>query len=461
LDFNKKNISLIRKKNFMKINTNAKLIVILVLLLTSCTKILDLQPSQNIPNDVALSSDAAVEQVLVGAYDNFSSVSLYGGDVMRNSELYGGEGEVNWVGTFEGPLEIFNRQILTVNDDVTAFWEQAYNCINNCNNVIASIAVVNPHQQRRVEGEAKFLRAYIYFDLTRFFGQQYDSGAVNSQPGVPLILQPTKTLSDNSSAARNTVEECYTQIISDLTDAKQGLPYENDVFANRYAAEAILARVYLQQSNYSSARKWADSVIEGGAYSLVANYADEFAQDNNTTEDIFAIQISPQDGINDMNTFFSTPAYGGRGDIQIEKSFVDSYDKNDTRKSLYYKYGGNYFTAKYNNEFGNLSIIRLAEMYLIRAECNKRLNGSFGARPLEDYNLIHKRAGLPAATTVTLDDILLERQFELAHEGFKIFDIKRLHGTVGTMEYNDPSLVFPIPSREIEVNPNLVQNPGY
>ncbi|MBC8172916.1 MAG: RagB/SusD family nutrient uptake outer membrane protein, partial [Chitinophagales bacterium] len=62
---------------------------------------------------------------------------------------------------------------------------------------------------------------------------------------------------------------------------------------------------------------------------------------------------------------------------------------------------------------------------------------------------------------VTLDDILFERRLELAHEGFKVFDIKRLHGTVGTMNYNDPKLIYPIPVKEIDVNPNLIQNPGY
>jgi hypothetical protein len=445
----------------MKTNTNLKLAFILLLLLTSCSKILDLQPSQNIPNDVALSTDAAVKQVLIGAYDNFSSVNLYGGDIMRNSELYGGEGEVNWVGTFEGPLEIFNRQILTVNDDVTAFWETAYSCINNCNNVLSALSVVKPNDQRKVEGAAKFLRGCVYFDLTRFFGQQYDSGAVNSQAGVPLILLPTHTVSDNSTVSRNTVEECYTQVLADLTDAKQMLPQDNGELANRYAAESILSRVYLQQGNYTLARRWADSVIEGGFYSLVPDYADEFGQDNNTPEDIFAIQISTQDGVNDMNTFFSTPAFGGRADIQIEKSFVNLYQSDDTRKSLYYKYGGNYFTGKYNNLAGNLSLIRLAELYLVRAECNKRLGTVVGARPIDDYNVVHTRAGLSPAVTITLDDILMERQLELAHEGFKIFDIKRLHGTVGTMEYNDPKLVFPVPAREIEVNKNLIQNPGY
>jgi hypothetical protein len=82
---------------------------------------------------------------------------------------------------------------------------------------------------------------------------------------------------------------------------------------------------------------------------------------------------------------------------------------------------------------------------------------------LVDYNVIHTRAGLTAAGSVTLDDILMERRLELAFEGFKIHDLRRLHQSVGTLPFNDPKLLFPIPARELEANPKLKtqQNPGY
>jgi len=91
------------------------------------------------------------------------------------------------------------------------------------------------------------------------------------------------------------------------------------------------------------------------------------------------------------------------------------------------------------------------------------LNTSVGDTPLNDYNMTHVRAGLPAAESVTLDDILLERRLELAHEGFKLHDVKRLKLNVGTLPYNDPKLVYPIPAREIAANPKLKdqQNEGY
>jgi hypothetical protein len=102
-------------------------------------------------------------------------------------------------------------------------------------------------------------------------------------------------------------------------------------------------------------------------------------------------------------------------------------------------------------------------MYLIRAECNVRLSTAVGAAPLSDFNRIHTRAGLPAATSVTLADILLERRLELSFEGHKIHDVRRLQLNVGSLPYNDAKLLFPIPERELEANPTLKtqQNTGY
>ncbi len=436
-------------------------LLIAAVFFSSCTKVLDLEPAQSLSNDVALSSDEGVKQVLNAAYDEISLEDLYGGNIMRNSELYGGEGEVIWLGTYIGPQEIFNRAILVTNTDVEYFWDEAYNAINICNNVLTALDVVDEADRARVEGEAKFIRGALYFELVRYFGQQYKTGTPNEQLGVPLVLKPSESAEDNSAVSRNTVEEVYAQVISDLSDAKELLPEKNSVYATTYMASAILSRVYLQQENYEGARDEADRVIASGKFKLVANYADEFGQDDNTTEDIFSIQVSTQDGINAMNLYFSTALNGGRGDVQVEQSFLDSYDPDDLRKDLYYKVGGKWRTGKFNNEFGNVTVVRLAEMYLVRAECNARLGTQVGAAPVDDYNKCHTRAGLDAAASVTLDDILTERRFELAHEGQKVFDIKRLHGTVGTMPFDDVKMVFPIPQREIQVNPNLEQNPGY
>lgn len=430
---------------------------------TSCKKELDLQPAQAIGSEVALSTDAGVKQVLTGAYDQFSGSGGYAGyyDGLFIPELFAGQNELTYTGTDPSLTEILNQQINKTNIAVAGDWSNRYKLINTCNNVLNSLVVVNAADRGRVEGEAKFLRAITLFELTKFFGQQYETGSANVQPGVPVILKPALRATDNASVRRNTVGECYEQVLSDLTDAKNLLPEVNSVYATRYAASAMLARVYLQQGDYSHALAESDRVISSGAYQLVAGYADVFGQDYNTTEDIFSIQISEQDGYNLMNVEFAAPDYGGYTMVQVTDAFITSYDSVDQRKSLYYRYGGKWLTGKFNNRFGNLTVIRLAEMYLTRAECNMRLGSSLGASPLDDYNMTRTRAGLEAASNITLGDILTERHFELAHEGFLINDLKRQHLDIGSLAYNDPKVIFPIPQSEMTVNPNLVQNPGY
>jgi len=364
------------------------------------------------------------------------------------------------LGTYIAPREIWLRDILINNGDVEGLWDLCYEITNTCNNVINAIDVVETDPDR-VMGEAMAIRGWCLFELTRNFGQQYEPGITNSQLAVPIILTPTISLGDNADVTRSTVEECYAQVISDLTTAEGLLPDENDVYINSSTVAALLARVYLQKEDYGAARDAADRVISSGNYDLLTNYADCFNQDDNTDEDIFSVQISEQDGINSMNTYFTINTYGGRGDIEVEDSHLALYDPSDTRLALFFENASIWYTGKFNSEFGNISVIRLAEMYLIRAECNERLGTETGASPLDDYNAIHTRAGLPAAVSVTLDDILYERRLELAMEGFKIWDIKRLHLMISTMNYNDPKLIYPIPQAEIDINPNIVQNPGY
>ncbi|MBK6484748.1 MAG: RagB/SusD family nutrient uptake outer membrane protein [Chitinophagaceae bacterium] len=437
------------------------IITLAILFTVACTKPLELTPAQVLTNETALSTDASVKQVLVGAYDEMALDGLFGGEVLRNSELFAGEGEVVWVGTFEAPREIFNRDILVANGDVEAFWAEAYNCINICNNILSALDVVNEEDRARVEGEAKCLRGWMLFEMTRYFAQSYEPGQNNTQPGVPIVLNPTIVIDESSTPARSTVEECYAQVITDLTEAESLLPESNDVFVDQMVAASLLARVYLQQSNFENARDAADRVIASGNYSLMPAYKDAFNQVENTKEDIFAIQISEQDGENAMNEYFATASNGGRRDILIEDAHIALYPSGDLREDMFYTSQGDYLSGKWKNQYANIPIIRLAEIYLIRAECNQRLGTATGAAPLDDYNKVHTRAALPAATAVTLDDILMERRLELAHEGFKYHDVKRLKGIVGTMPYNDNKLIYPIPQRELEVNKNLVQNPGY
>ena len=161
-----------------------------------------------------------------------------------------------------------------------------------------------------------------------------------------------------------------------------------------------------------------------------------------------------------FNEFYSESQ---RAEIQVTDEHLSLYDPNDDRLNLF---NSDYYTLKFEELYGNVHTIRLAEMYLIRAEANFRAGTQAGDEPVNDINLIRNRVNLPSydAADLTLDIILNERRLELAFEGFALDDLKRLEGSInnlGNIEWNSPKLVFPIPKREINVNENLTQNEGY
>jgi hypothetical protein len=430
----------------------------LSLLAVACDKKLDIEPQQSISETIALNTDANVKLVLLGAYDNMSQEGVYGGNLFRDAELSGSDGELRWVGTFNDPRDIFNHTMDAGNLDGENTWSQAYATINSCNNVLSALAVVNEVDRTRVEGEARFIRAATYYELVRLYGKTYEPGGANTQLGVPLVTEPTRGVGETSFVTRASVGEVYEFVHDELHTAYDLLPEENDVYANKYVAAAVIARMHLSRGEYDESLQFAQIVTNSGYYSLLPQYADNWNQDDNTEESIFAMQVSDQDGDNELVTFFSIPAFGGRdGDIEIQQKHLDLYDPADARLALFYEGSGAMRTGKWRDQYKNIPVIRLAEMYLISAECKSRL----GDNADDEYNAIHTRAGLSPKTGVTLEDILLERHLELAFEGQRIHDIKRLKGTVDGLNWDDNKLVFPIPARELEANKSLEQNDGY
>ncbi len=435
------------------------------LLLTACNSQLDVKPVNTIDAGSAVATSGDVEALLVGAYDALGDGDVYGGNIIRDAELLGDNGEIFWDGTFVAPDQIFRKSLLVDNDQAASTWLDSYRTINIANNVLDNLDVVTNANRSRVEGEAKFIRGLVYFALIQQYAKAWTDGTPSANPGVPLILEPTTEITEASKVSRNTVAEVYTQIIQDLTQAETALPASNSFFTTKGAAAALLARVYLLQGRYADAATAATRVISSGRYSLVPieDVFDLRINQNgvNTAEDIFSVQVTDQDGVNNLNTFFASADYGGRGDILIEDAHLNLYTADDLRGQLFYDDGNGIYTAKWINQYGNIKVLRLAEMYLIRAEANLRNNSSIGAAPLADINRIRTRAGLAPLTTVTLNNILRERRLELAFEGLQLYDLKRTRSNVGALPYNSPKLIFPIPRREIDANSNLEQNAGY
>lgn len=436
--------------------------VLAILALTACDKELDIDPVQSVDEETALSNDQNIKRVLNGAYDALSSGSLLGGDMQLYSELLAADAEILWTGTYNQPREIFGKNILTNNSFVTATWLAGYDAINITNNVLSALPRVVAADRNRVEGEAKFIRGVTYFELVKLFALPYSAGNTSANLGVPIVLNSTRGIGDTSYVSRSTIEETYTQIISDLTTAESLVLNTNGVYATKRAAAGYLSRVYLQMGRYAEARDAADRAIGYGGRSLTADFMDAFNNDGLSTEDLFAIEVNDQDGANDMHLFYSIPTFGGRdGDVAILDKHLNLYEPSDQRFNQFYPGAGDVRTAKWMLQYKNLPIIRLAEMYLTRAEANFRLGTAVGDTPLNDVNRIRARVGLLPLLILTLDDITLERKLELAHEGQAIHDVKRLMKTVDGLPYNSPRLVLPIPLREINANPELEQNAGY
>ncbi|WP_259016180.1 RagB/SusD family nutrient uptake outer membrane protein [Emticicia fluvialis] len=444
-----------------------------VAFLASCDKKLDVLPTATIEETEALANSQAVEVTLIGAYDAISSSNVYGGAMQYSGDLLGAEPtEMRFAGTFVTLDELWRKTFTTTNSQTQATWLQSYNAINITNNVLSALDKVETSKKASVEGEARFIRGLVYFDLVRLWAKAWADGDPTTNLGVPLVTTPTRGITDTDYRPRATVAAIYAQVIEDLTKAESLLPLTQSSekyntseslngFATRGAAQAILARVYMQQGKYAEARDAANKVIASKLYSLTPTFQEAFRDATNDSEVIFRIIVTDQDGANSLNTYYAPASYQGRGDIRVLSPFLNLYGAGDTRGTYFVRASNNTYTGKHLDQYGDVSVIRLAEVYLIRAEANLRLGTTVGATPLSDVNLIRSRAGATPLTTVSVTDVLKERKLELAFEGEQIHDVKRTKGGVAGLTFSDNKLVIPIPQREIDTNKSLVQNPGY
>jgi hypothetical protein len=454
------------------------LLSLVALIFISCENQLELDPKQNEDASITLNTESGITNILTGTYAIAATGDVYGGRLLVAADLLGQTGvtsttDLRWRGTFAGLRQFYNKSILVDNAFSQAIYTRNYQIINAANTVIENISkVTDPEKQKTMAAEAIFLRSLAYFDLVRFFAKPYESGQLNSQLGVVIRPAAIYDFSVDLSKERSSVEEVYTLVISGLTQAYSDLPEENSFYADKYSAAALLARVYLQQGNYVAARAAANDVIENSSHSLSNKYADVFNHDSDQSEDIFAIQITKQTGDNQATNHYASEDNGGRGgDIEIRSNYLSKFtDPNDERRNFNYLNPANnrILTNKFKNQFGDVGIIRLAEMYLIRAETNFRLGTIIGDLPLNDINTIRTRALASSFLTLNLNTILRERELELGMEGFSIHDIKRTKRSIDIYAdgtefyfYNSDKLVFPIPLREMDTNKLITQNPGY
>jgi hypothetical protein len=430
------------------------------LAVAACDSPLDIDPTSSIPTDEALKTAREVRTAVVGTYEALQASALYSRELTVYPELYADN--LEFTGTYtttDG--QVANRNIFATNVAIRNMWRASYAGINRANTVLAALPNVADlteanHDQYR--GEALFLRALNYLNLVRYFG------------GVPLILEPTMEIGEKDLVARSTQEEVYQQIVADLSDAVILLEGKRPAIghATQGAAQALLARAYLDEGQWALARELATAVIDGGDYRLTEDYARLF-ESKNSDEAILELQYSTIDS-NSQAFWYFPDDLGGRQGYAPTQDLYDAYEDGDLRRDFSIGindgelYGKKYFRISGGDD--NVFVIRLAEMYLIRAEANARLHAA-PADVRADIDLIRARAGLENLSgTIGTEEqlisaILQERRVEFAMEGHRFFDLRRTGRAEQLLEIDANRLLFPIPQGERDVNRNLGQNDGY
>jgi starch-binding outer membrane protein, SusD/RagB family len=440
----------------MKIRNLAWLLV--PAFLAACDSPLDTDPTASIDAETALTNARGVELALNGAYAGLRSGNIYGNVHMVYPDLYADN--LDFTGTFQTDREVALRNISTSNGQVLSTWASSFNVISRANYLLEAIGNVQgltSEQQSRFRGEALFIRALTYFDLVRLFG------------GVPLVLEPSRGVGPTSLVSRSTAQEVYARVIQDLEEAAPLLPNSRvQGRATRQAANALLARTYLETGQNAQARDRATAVINSGLYTLVPNFRSIWTT-KHSQESIFELHFTINTS-NSLAFWYFPAALGGRLGFAPTAELFNSFEANDSGRAATIGLSGSQrYGFKYHrvaNGDDNVVILRLAEMYLIRAEANARLNAD-AALVRADINAVRARAGVaPLGAEVSgqaalLTAILQERRWELAFEGHRFFDLRRHGVAVTRLSIPANRLLFPIPQSELDVNENLVQNPGY
>jgi tetratricopeptide (TPR) repeat protein len=486
----------------MKLKYNLIAIALLGFSFSSCSDFLEQNPQTDLSeNDFYKTADNILSAVN-GVYS-----SLQEGDIYGNWYVFGEIPSDNTRNQLSGSVTTQNEfdqfYIDTQNSMIANFWKAAYKVINRTNTVLGRIdgIEINTELANRYKLECKFIRALMYFNLVRVYGD------------VPLVLKEI-SISESYDILREPKENVYNQIIADLKEA-QDLPVSystaEDGRATQGAAKALLANVYMTLHKYAEAETILAEIINSGRYSLLENtpgslnidgYKNVFSPVNhNSKEGIFEIQFLKGgygEGSNYANNFApensgtNVVAVGGTGGNNIpEMDIYNAYEEGDLRRDFSMSLG--YYDNRKNNEWvesryvckfmdvpyqnndasNNYPVIRYADVILMYAEA---LNQNGKTAEACKYLNMTRRRGFGYQTTETSPVDLQttdkaqfalmveqERRVELAFENHRWFDLIRTGRAVEVMRskgfsLNETNLICPIPQKQIDVNPKLTQN---
>lgn len=478
----------------------------------SCEDELEQNPISQIGSSNFYQNEEQFEKAVNGIYNQLFPVPerYFNLSEIRSDNMYATTDE--GVRQYE-PINNFARS-LPANPIIDEAWTNNYNGIMRANMVLDRLnadVVADEETRQRLEGEIKFLRAFYYFDLVRWYGR------------VPLyegFVTPEEAL----EVPRSPVEEVYSFILSDLDDAINNLPPQAPQVgkATSWAAKALKARVHLTRSGptygiegpglgvneYDEALTLLNDVINNGPYSWVEDYASIFAYDNENNPDIvFDVQFAGGGlGIGSYYPGYMTPTGyfaavgipfpGGLGPMQVSDDLVESYSENDVRREVtiqegYSDVNDNFdprpFFRKFidEEEAGqdrfdwsiNFPVIRYTDVLMMKAEAI--LQGASGTQGEVDeiVSNVRERAGLDPVSGVTLEFLIEEKRREFAGEGLRWHDLVRTGLVLEVMNEWLPTedfrnamaeqmipewIIYPVPFSQMQVKDDLYQqNPGY
>jgi tetratricopeptide (TPR) repeat protein len=463
----------------------------LVLLLASCDSFLYQEPTTEISKNEALSDIESVESSLFGAYNlMMDNPDAYRSFLTYYADLTGGNVTINPGLTSQAKTELrrieeFNSLSDLTVSSYTALYE-ILNAVNNVANAIPTVPDGTQEQKDRILGQALGLRALVHFDLVRLYAQPYTYTEDASHIGIVVL---TESPQPNEELPRSTVRDAYEQIIEDLERAIELLDGEpfNPRFINAINAKALLAKVHLYQQEWAKVVTLCNEVIDSGATQLAPTDDLLAMWQNGYTRNEFLLRL---DG-SAYSTYTLSSDWGNRSAntspvLSATSDVISLYAPADVRglgpgKLIQTTVDDGdtlYSSLKYpeppNQAPNNIGVMRLAEVYLNRAEAYANLSRPEPAR--DDLNTIRRRAN-PGAELVTasgpalLDRILEERRKELAFEGHLLYDRTRYEKDV-TREYcsgkpscdesyPSPKFVLPVPIEALSANSELIQNEGY
>ena len=455
---------------------------------TSCSDFLEEAPELSQSNEITLSKYAGLNDASSALYAMMQSYSWYGAQFIVQSELRAGNAKNPKTLEGSGRYRQDAQWNYTANN-TSSLWSYAYYTISWANNVINNLdgketSTVTTQDLNNLRAEALFMRALCHFDLVITYAQPY-----TTQPeslGVPVVL-----VTQNGQPARNTVKEVYDQVVADLT-AAESLISDNftrtgisdpAAMVSKSAIQALLSRVYLYMGEWQKCADYATKVINSGKYSLLDADAYLAMWGASVTptkgEVIFEVFGSSKNSYWDGSGWEHLPYLTGVGnegsqDICATQDLVDLYEATDVRSKFFTLVNtDNIITKYYGKEGGvpravNIPILRLAEMYLNRAEAIYNGASISGVTALGDLQTIANKRG---ATVPAQFDIFTERRKELMFEGHIVYDYARCNKDLVRTDFDgvvnkdvkagDYKWAMPIPKREMDANPNVVQNPGY